>query len=506
MTCAILSHVERVLKIDLIATVFSQLACKPQSFFMEQRASIPPGLPRLNPTTSQWQDPPALISTHRTTYNLPTAVSALIVGSGITGATLAYTLLNQDSPSPVLMLEARTACSGATGRNGGHTKCASYRAFLDNLRTHGEDEAARIARFEYGCMKAVHAFAREHNIQCDSWEGDTVDVIYEHGQWRKAEKAVKEMRRVLGSDDPAARYIFWSPQQTEEEFLAKGTFGAVSYEAGSLSAYKFVTGMLGLALQKGLNLQTETPALKIKKRGAGQSGWIVDTPRGSIKADKLFLATNGYTSHLYPPLQGVIVPLRGHMTAQRPGSSMPKDGLTNTYSFIYGDGYEYMVPRPQGSRFAGDIMIGGGSTIAANEGLNEFGMTDDTVTEPVIVNYLRNCTGRYFDPHWGNDHTDGRIRKAWTGIMGYSADGFPLIGQVPGEQNLFIAASFQGSGMVLCLSSAMALVDMVVNDNKKRADRAFPEAFVLTKERMKHKFRGRLHTKAPVDLEIHSQL
>ncbi len=473
---------------------------------MEQRASNSPGLPRLNPTTSQWQDPLALISTHRTTPDLPAAVPILIIGSGITGATLAHTLLSQPSPSPVLMLEARTACSGATGRNGGHTKCASYRAFLDNMRTHGEEEAARIARFEYGCMKAVHEFAKKHNIHCESWEGDTVDIIYEHRQWQKAKKAVDEMRRVLGRDDPAARYIFWNPEQIEQEFLTKGALGAVSYEAGSLNAYAFVIGMLDLALQKGLNLQTETPALNIRKRGASQSGYIVDTPRGSIEADKVLLAANGYTAHLYPPLQGVIVPLRGHMTAQRPGSNMPKEGLTNTYSFIYGDGYEYMVPRQQGSKFAGDIMIGGGSTMAADEGLNEFGTTDDTVTEPIIVNYLRNSTGRYFRPHWGIDHADGRIRRAWTGIMGYSADGFPLIGQIPGEQDLFVAASFQGSGMVLCFFSAMALVDIVANGDNKRVDWSLPGAFILTAERMKHRFRGRLHTKVPVDLEIQSQL
>ena len=473
---------------------------------MEQRASIPPGLPAPNPSVSQWQDPPAPISSHRTTPDLPKKVSFLIIGSGITGATLAHTLLTQPSPSSVLMIEARTTCSGATGRNGGHTKCASYRSFPDNMRTHGEDEAARIARFEYNCMKAVHAFAREHNIECDSWEGDTVDIIYEYNQWQKARKAINEMRRVLGRDDPAARYIFWDPEQTEVEFLAKGAFGAVSYEAGSLSAYKFVIGMLGLSLQKGLNLQTNTPALSINQRAASQSVWVVDTPRGSVEADKVLLATNGYTAHLYTPLVGVIVPLRGHMTAQRPGSGMPTDGLANTYSFIYGDGYEYMVPRRQGSEFAGDIMIGGGSIMAANEGLNEFGTTDDTITESVIVDYLRSSTARYFGSHWGKDHPDGRIRKAWTGIMGYSADGFPLIGQAPREQGLFIAASFQGGGMVLSFSSAKALIDMMVNGDNKRIDRLLPEAFVLTNERLKHKFRGRLHTKAPFDPEFQSQL
>ena len=470
---------------------------------MEERASIPPGLPRSNPTVSYWQDPPAAVSNQRTSPVLPEDVDFVIVGSGITGSAIAHTLLHGEHPPSVLMLEARTACSGATARNGGHTKHASYRAFLHNLDAHGEEEAARIARFEYRCMEAVHAFARDHHIDCDSWEGDTVDVIYDLGQWNRAKAAVDEMRRVLGNDDPAAKYTFWNADEASDKFLTPDSYGALSYKAGSLSAYKFVIGVLNLSLEKGLNLQTETPVLKVVKNYA-TDGWTVETTRGSVKAKKVILATNGYSAHLCPALQGIIVPLRGHMTAQRQGSALPSDGLSTTYSFIYDGGYEYMIQRPRGSTFEGDIMIGGGSTALPEAGLCEFGTTDDTIVEPVVLDYLRNSTARYFGQHWGQDHADGRIRQAWTGIMGYSSDGFPLVGEVPGERRLYIAASFQGCGMVLSFLTAKALISMVnqLDDDNLRS---FPKTFRITKERLGRKFRGRLHTKVPIDLEVKSQ-
>ena len=472
---------------------------------MEERASIRPGLPLPNPTVSYWQDPPSHLSTFRTTPNLPQTVDTLIIGSGITGATLAYRALNQSSPPSVLVLEARTACSGATGRNGGHTKCVAYREILDNIQDLGQEEAAKIARFGYNCMRNVHAFAREHGIECDSWQGETVDVIYDQGQWDKAQKAVAELRRVLGDEDPVAQYRFWDAEEAEKKFLAQGSLGAVSYEAGSLSAYRLVIGILVLALEKGLNLQTETPALNIRKHENGHSGWIVETPRGAIEAGKVVLATNGYTAHLYPPLQGVIVPLRGHMTAQRPGSGLPKDGLATTYSFIYNDGYEYMIPRPRGSMFAGDIMIGGGATKGPDEGMCEYGNTDDTTTDAVILKYVENSAADRFGSNWGYDHSDGRLRRAWTGVMGYSADGFPLIGKMPGEDDLYIAASFQGSGMVLCFDSTRALFEIMEHADEA-LDQWFPKAFRVTHERMKRKFRGRLHAKVPpMDLEVKSQ-
>ena len=219
----------------------------------------------------------------------------------------------------------------------------------------------------------------------------------------------------------------------------------------------------------------------------------------------MWLLTLIYSSRL-PMVQGIIVPLRGHMTAQRPGTSIPKSGLSTTYSFIYDDSYEYMISRPQGSRFAGDIMIGGGSTKAPKAGLDEFGTTDDTATDRTILNYLVHSTRVYFGSNWGKDNPKGRLRNAWTGIMGYSADGFPLIGEVPGAEGLYIAASFQGSGMVLSLLCAQALVQMILGTHDAELDVWFPKAFRMGKGRLEHKFRGRLHKRETIDNEVKAKL
>lgn len=88
---------------------------------MDKRAQIPVTLPRDSPTQSYWQDPPDKeIADLRTTEELPARADVVIIGSGISGAAAAWNLLQDDnSPSPsIVMLEARQACSGATGRNG----------------------------------------------------------------------------------------------------------------------------------------------------------------------------------------------------------------------------------------------------------------------------------------------------------------------------------------------------------------------------------------------------
>jgi FAD dependent oxidoreductase len=85
---------------------------------MDERASIQPGLPRLNPTTPYWQVPPSDIADLQSTPILPEHVDFVIIGSGVSGASIAYNILEKRPDANVLLLEARQAASGASGRNG----------------------------------------------------------------------------------------------------------------------------------------------------------------------------------------------------------------------------------------------------------------------------------------------------------------------------------------------------------------------------------------------------
>lgn len=72
-----------------------------------------------NSTVSFWRAQPDELDDHRSTESLPSECDIVIIGAGYAGASVAYHLL-KDNPTPpsIVMLEARQACSGATGRNG----------------------------------------------------------------------------------------------------------------------------------------------------------------------------------------------------------------------------------------------------------------------------------------------------------------------------------------------------------------------------------------------------
>lgn len=81
---------------------------------LSSRIKESPGLPVPNPSLPFWTVPKSPISSEGEAP--PSYADIVIIGSGITGASVAYNVLQRDSSVRIVMLEAREVCSGATGR------------------------------------------------------------------------------------------------------------------------------------------------------------------------------------------------------------------------------------------------------------------------------------------------------------------------------------------------------------------------------------------------------
>lgn len=76
-------------------------------------------LPTPNSSRSFWHSQPSeKLLGHRTAADLPKVADVVVVGSGISGAFAARELMAKGEGLNILMLEAREACWGATGRVG----------------------------------------------------------------------------------------------------------------------------------------------------------------------------------------------------------------------------------------------------------------------------------------------------------------------------------------------------------------------------------------------------
>jgi glycine/D-amino acid oxidase-like deaminating enzyme len=445
---------------------------------------------------------------------------------------VAYNLLKTQPKARIMMLEAREICSGATGRNGGHTKAASYRSYLQHAEELGKEEALKIARLEYENIVETHRLAEELQIDCENKLCKTVDIIYDKPTFELGKMAIQALRADAKEEERNEGKMAWYDIRENVETVFKhfrvsarsenltiegeeAVAGAFEYIAGRVHAYRFTTGVLAECVKMGLQICTNTPVLKIEpSRDHSDFIWEISTSGHCFAAFNLILATNGYTPFLEKSLQGVIVPMRGQITTQRPGSNtkLPTP-LPTTFSFIHKNGYEYMIPRPlpDGGQH---IIIGGGLGRLPQAGASEFGTVDDSSLNADISRYLHGSLSGYFgSTNWGetnDEEPSKRVVQEWTGIMGATADGRPFIGKVPGWmdyrnlpydtgstddvplRNLWISAGFNGHGMVLCLKSAEALVKMIANGGSAEGLNWFPKSFIISEERLaKCQFKGR---------------
>lgn len=159
-----------------------------------------PLLPAAQGTPSYWLDNPPFKDLTSIQSKLPDEADVVIIGSGITGAAAARTILQLSAKEKrrprVVVLEARELCSGATGRNGGHIKSMPYLTFSKLKNALGRERAGEIVRFQMRHLPAMVELGREHPLgQVRTVE--TADVFLEKEDLNLAKKQVEEVKKWL---------------------------------------------------------------------------------------------------------------------------------------------------------------------------------------------------------------------------------------------------------------------------------------------------------------------
>ncbi|KAG9258498.1 FAD dependent oxidoreductase [Emericellopsis atlantica] len=441
-----------------------------------------PGFPVPNPTEAYWQNPPHRIANHRTTAELPTSETFdyVIIGSGISGAATAQKLLTRDPSLSILMLEARTAASGATGRNGGHCRPGSWKSIKIWVDAYGEDEGLRIGRMEQDCVNDIRDFVHAQNVSSDFTDVESSDVYWTREAFEAALEVVEYQRELEArrpDDVPKNKRTVYKGQEARDYWQWPEIVGAVTFTAHTQNPYHTVCAMLEIGLAKGLNLQTNTMALSLTQLTAKSedgAGWSVKTNRGTVRSKQVVLATNGFTNALHPGFASTnfLVPGRSQVAAVHPEADTSAHSVVFQRSNSYPDlhsGNNYIVARPPGSKGAGDIVIGGSSGISPTKEANT---TDDSIVNEQIATVLHGAARvAYGYKNWGESTT---VIQDWAGITCDTQDGLPVVGDVPGDDGLWAIVCMNGHGMAWAYRSAEALVDMMTVGE---APEWFPKAF-----------------------------
>ncbi|KAF5533883.1 FAD dependent oxidoreductase [Fusarium phyllophilum] len=435
--------------------------------------------PVANPTSSFWNAEPKKLDDYRSSPQLPTKTDIVIIGSGLSGVATAYFIL-KDNPQPpsIVLLEARKICSGATGRNGGHVKPDTFSDIPKFVKLFGSAATAELAEFEAAHVFAVKDLVESENIECDFHLTRALDVYLDEKHADEVRTTYKDLSQKRNMN--LADVAFIDDKDAERVSGVKEAKCCISYTAAHLWPSKLVHELLNKVIKGNLNIQAHTPVVSVTPcKDVEHGAWAVSTPRGSVQTSKVIYATNAYTSQILPEYARAITPVRGvcsHIKSVK-GTATPH--LVNTYGIRF-DKYnnDYLIPRADGS-----IIVGGARQAFWTQKDRWFNnVRDDELVEEAVP-YFDNYMQRHFR---GWENSEMKTDKVWTGILGYSADFMPHIGQIPGKTGQFIIAGFTGYGMPKILLSSKGLAQMV-RDNATFEQTGLPRVFKTTKERNESK-------------------
>jgi glycine/D-amino acid oxidase-like deaminating enzyme len=189
--------------------------------------TIPPStLPSEASTTPFWRTELHELDNHHTTTDLPSTCDILIIGGGYAGITAAYHLLASEeakakfsSGAPkqnVVLLEARGACSGATGRNGGHLRPAVHTRLTTLIEEYGLECAVELCDFEDAHVSAVKELIEKEGIECDFQLIRSFDVYTDREQARKVKDAYLKLK-AEGVAKKTMDGLVWTDEEDAEK-------------------------------------------------------------------------------------------------------------------------------------------------------------------------------------------------------------------------------------------------------------------------------------------------
>jgi gamma-glutamylputrescine oxidase len=377
------------------------------------------------PNSIWWRDPapelPSLQGEHD--------AEITIVGAGVTGTTLAYTLAERGAA--VVLIESDRIAGGATGRNAGFLLAVPGEPYRELIALWGRDAARAYLLTGRRTHQRVRELVDTLGIDCDYRANGSLRLTRTEDEAEDQRASLADLH-ADGFKMLESRVAGSVPEEVEARFTAAFVTG----EDGELHPVRFVNGLARAAVARGAQLY-ERSAVDSARWEAGL--WHTRTAHGLVRSRVVVLATNAFTPHLVPVLAPILAPRRGQMLATAPIAR--EIAPRPTYAHW---GYQYWRQLPDGR-----LVIGGWRDLDPE---GEVGF-DDRPTEPIQAAIERGLSELV---------PEGvAIDARWAGTMGFARDGRPLIGWLDPEHHVAIAAGYTGHGMGMAAACTLELADLL---------------------------------------------
>jgi glycine/D-amino acid oxidase-like deaminating enzyme len=369
-----------------------------------------------------------------------------VVGAGFTGLWTAYYLSEHDPDLSVVVLDAEHVGFGASGRNGGWCH-AEYPLGIGTLaKDHGETAAVRHMRALFSTVDEVGRVVQSEGIDCHYAKGGVLAIARSPLHLRRAEEEVAEAREIgFGPED----YVLLSADAAKEKLNATDVIGGSwSPHGAAIQPALLVHGLAAACERRGVVIHERTAV-------TGLEPGLVTTPNGTIRAEMVVRATEGFTARL-PGMRRAMAPLYSLMVATEP---LPDDmweeiGLRERATF--GDFRHLLI---YGQRTADGRFAFGGRGAPYHFGSaieDEFDIDDAVHTE--IIRVLTELFPAL---------ATRSITHRWGGALGAPRDWRPSVGiDRPGR--LAWAGGYVGDGVNTSALAGRTLADLILERDTDR--------------------------------------
>lgn len=402
---------------------------------------------------------------------LPEVVDIVIIGAGLTGSAAAYFLKDQVARVGlrVAILEQGDPAGEASGRNGGNIELLPENAvtlytglqperlkFLKRcypgvhheiLMVEAARQASVVLGFALRNRQLLKEIVAREGIDCDLSPFGWLYVAHKENE----EQAICDEVMLAAKNN--LNIEIWSRMKVRNEFgFDAQHIGRFSPDDGTYHPFKYVCGLLRCAIRQGVELYTRTKVQQVKpspkepSAEAAQSVQCVVTNRGEIFARCVIVATNAFTSLLFPELKAiqprqsqvsitkfVLDRCRGRLVTSEEGPvyfNQPRDGMFDGRApLLMGGGKDRLLKNPQSRR-----------------------------RSKAIHAQLLAHRDRYFPELHGQP-----FASEWIGAMGFTPDQLPAVGAL--RPGIIIAMCCNGYGGSYTTATGKAVAELALTGN-----------------------------------------
>ena len=349
----------------------------------------------------------------------------LVVGAGLAGGAAAY-FAKQVHGRDVVVTDARDVGLGASGRNAGFMISGLDTYYHRAIEAYGHAVAREVWDMSRRSFSHWREFISNSQFDVPIDNGGSLLLAETPEEAKELELAA----RSLSADKIEIEYYSHDP-------LGRGFYAGIEQPLDA-GVQPFLLAKTVMA-QSGAELIANNELYRIEQL---DDVVRVHTRKFVITARYVMLCTNAYSPMIDPYFVGKVTPTRAQCLVTEPLDHIPLPYCG------YSD-YGYMYYR---TTFDGRFLLGGGRKQNQSEENN----TSEDRLNPKVHAFLDRYLARYFPD------VTAPVAHRWSGIMGFSCDGLPLVGTLPDKPRVGFAVGFTGHGLALAAAAAERAVDKLL--------------------------------------------